>query len=370
MSDFENVKTKPKIVYVNFFSQPMIKGLNQKLEKYHPFLDFLFLLTKEFNIYVLDHIGVNGSFLKKGVSFQYFKKKNNKKLTVPWKVFRALKKIKPEVVYVQGLSYPHLIILMKWFLGSSTRVLVHDHANSIPKGWKVRIYKWADSYIDTYFFTSKLMAKPWIDKRIISSQKKIIECVEGSTQFTYNPTMHKIENSFLWVGRLDKNKDPLTILKAFSEFVETNSEAMLSMFYEDTTLLKEVVQFIEEKKIQRNIQLNGAVLNEELEIWFQRSKYFILGSYKEGGPLSFIEAMACGCVPIVTNIPAFKMMTDDGDCGFLFQPGNSKQLFEIFNKLNDSDIEKIRKKVLIKFDKDLSHLAIRQRIIDFVYSAD
>ena len=81
MSDFKNVKTKPKIAYINFFSQPAIKDLNQKLEKYHPFLGFLFLLTKEFNIYVLDHIGVNGSFLKKGVSFQYFKKKKNNKFT-------------------------------------------------------------------------------------------------------------------------------------------------------------------------------------------------------------------------------------------------------------------------------------------------
>ena len=75
-----------------------------------------------------------------------------------------------------------------------------------------------------------------------------------------------------------------------------------------------------------------------------------------------IEAMACGCIPIVTNIPAFQSMVGKDDCGFLFEPGDLRGLVKVLGSLNEADHESIRKKVLDKFERELSHKAIASKI--------
>ena len=39
---------------------------------------------------------------------------------------------------------------------------------------------------------------------------------------------------------------------------------------------------------------------------FQSSKYYVSASEYEGMPLTMLEAMSCGCIPIVSNIPGHK----------------------------------------------------------------
>ena len=75
-----------------------------------------------------------------------------------------------------------------------------------------------------------------------------------------------------------------------------------------------------------------------------------------------IEAMACGCIPIVTNIPAFQSMVGRDDCGFLFEPGDHRGLVKVLGSLKETDHDSIRKKVLDKFDGELSHKAIASKI--------
>lgn len=358
----EPSNSKPKFAYISFQTIAEIKDKMYKLKKYTAFFDFLFLLKTDHNITVIDHIGKTTSFIHNDIKFEYIKKRYNLKWIFPWKAFLKLKKLNPETVYVQGLSFPHFIIIMRLFLKPKTKILVHDHADICPVNWKKVIYKWADRHISTYFFTSKKTAKPWFDNKIISSENKIAECVEGSTHFKYDASIQKEENSFLWVARLDANKDPLTILHAFSEYIKTEPKAILNMIYENTTLLAEVKNLINIKAINNNVNLIGALNHDDLEKWFQKSTFFILGSHKEGGPISLIEAMACGCIPIVTNIPAHFAMTNQGKCGFLFESGNKNELIEILRNLKNVNLDKMREKVIIIFQQEMSHQAIALKI--------
>jgi glycosyltransferase involved in cell wall biosynthesis len=206
------------------------------------------------------------------------------------------------------------------------------------------------------------MTIKYFERGLISSESKIIECVEGSTQFKYEPRIEKDPNSFLWVGRLDKNKDPLTILKAFNKYIEFNRKAKLTMFYENTQLISKVELFIKNNSLSKNIKLMGSIPQQDLEKWYQKSSFFMLGSHKEGGPVSLIEAMACGCIPIVTDIAPFKAMTNNGDCGLLFSPGDFKNLSLQLKELETLDKEKLRNKTLKQFENHLSHQAIASKI--------
>ena len=363
MKHIEHSEQKPSFVYVNFHSSPKIKTKVGKTDRYKGAFDFLFLLTEHFNITVFDFIGINTSFEKQGVKFHYKKKKSNSKWRLPFFLFLRLRKLKPSIVYVQGLGYPHFIYIMKLFLKQDTRIIVHDHANRIPSSSLKRFFfKKTDPLINYYLFSSKLLAQPWLNLGLIASDNKVIECVEGSTSFRYSSEIKKDKNTFMWVGRLDDNKDPMTIVKAFSGYIKTNTKATLQMFYVENLLENELYDFILKNDLQERIILKGALPNHELELWYQRSTYFILGSHKEGGPFSLIEAMACGCIPIVTSIPAFHAMTNSGTCGFLFEPGNEKHLLDILLQLDASSFEEKRDKVLYQFENELSHSSIALRI--------
>ncbi|MGV6829055.1 MAG: glycosyltransferase family 4 protein [Flavobacteriales bacterium] len=353
---------KKKLAYVNFYTLPHIKDDQYKLKKFAFAFDFLFLLQNTFSVYVFDFIGINSSFKKKGIQFNYLKRTHNRKLFIPWKLFFRLKKLKPDVVYVQGLNYPHLILLMQFFLPFSCKIYVHDHANVFPKGIKILLFKWADKKVHSYFFTAKEMAQGYLENNLISSSEKIIACVEGSTNFSYNPEVKKDPNKFIWVGRLDTNKDPLTVLNAFKKYVAKNQKAYLNMFYQNEQLLSEIRDFISKNNLKNNVFLKGSVAHHELEKWYQGSSYFLLGSLKEGGPISLIEAMACGCIPIVTNIPAFKAMTNRAACGYLFTPNNHRELYKILNRLKETDVTQKRAQVLSFFNQSLSHQAIAQTL--------
>ena len=50
---------------------------------------------------------------------------------------------------------------------------------------------------------------------------------------------------FLWVGRLDANKDPLTVIRAFLQFLNNQPAARLYMIYQEEKLLQEVRHLID-----------------------------------------------------------------------------------------------------------------------------
>jgi len=74
------------------------------------------------------------------------------------------------------------------------------------------------------------------------------------------------------------------------------------------------------------------------------------------------EAMSCGCIPLVTNIDSFRMMTDNGKCGRLYQPGNSGELLLLLMETQSINIKEESKKVLRQFAGALSFEAIAKKI--------
>ena len=196
---------------------PWVKNPNFKLDTYYQSFDFLFLLKEHFEIRVYDRIGINYVFEKDDVVFNYDKTSSKSKLIIPSGLIAMIRAWNPDIVYLQGLGFPHYLIWLKYNLKPSTKFVVRDHADRLPKRCYKWLYKLANKHVNTYVFTSKEMANPWINNGFITSNKEIKSCVEGSTRFTYNEKIKKEKNSFLWVGRLDENKDPLTILKAFKE---------------------------------------------------------------------------------------------------------------------------------------------------------
>ncbi|MEO7984013.1 MAG: glycosyltransferase, partial [Bacteroidota bacterium] len=101
---------------------------------------------------------------------------------------------------------------------------------------------------------------------------------------------------------------------------------------------------------------------ELLEDWYNAADYFILASHREGGSYALVEAMACGCVPIVSNIPASMKMIEKGKAGFYFQPGNKEQLLERFLSLRPGEHPALSQAAEAVFTEQLSPAAIANKL--------
>lgn len=90
--------------------------------------------------------------------------------------------------------------------------------------------------------------------------------------------------------------------------------------------------------------------------------FFILASYYEGGSFSLIEAMACGCIPIVSNIPTNRSLTNNGNCCLLFEPGNKEGLLKTLNESSSINKDKFRSSIERNFSEKLTFKAIATKI--------
>jgi glycosyltransferase involved in cell wall biosynthesis len=254
-------------------------------------------------------------------------------------------------------------------LGKKARLLVQHHAESPGRGLMRFLQKNADKVTDAYLFHSKEQAKPWMESGIISSAAKVFEVTEGSTSFrpmngeeARRITGVSGEPSFLWVGRLNANKDPLTVLKGFAEYSATHPGARLYMIYSEDDLLPELESFLQQRQLKGQVVLVGRKAHDDLRAWYSAADFYISGSHSEGSGYALIEAMACGCIPVVTHIPSYCKMTDNGRLGFLYPPGDPDGLLHVLERLTADDA--LRLEVRKHFEEKLSFEAIARSIAD------
>lgn len=163
---------------------------------------------------------------------------------------------------------------------------------------------------------------------------------------------------FLMVARIDlKSKDFFTLLKAFKEFSNKNSEYKLFLLGDGNKIEKEkVLNKIEELELNNKVFLLGARKNPYP--WIKNAKILIQSSNYEGLPTVLIEGLILEKLIISTECPTGpKEILENGEIGELVEVGNYKEMAGKMLKLVTKDeknrielIERINKSKL-RFEK-------------------
>jgi glycosyltransferase involved in cell wall biosynthesis len=106
------------------------------------------------------------------------------------------------------------------------------------------------------------------------------------------------------------------------------------------------------------VTLLGRIEHSQLEDIYNSSDYFVLGSHHEGSGFALAEAMACGVVPVVTDIPSFRVMTDGGSFGGCWRPGSPEDFADKFLAVARQPLEQLSRKTHSFFQSQLSYKAI------------
>ena len=134
------------------------------------------------------------------------------------------------------------------------------------------------------------------------------------------------KNRFLFVGRLNEQKNLCNLVEAFK-----NMDIGLDL-YGAGEMEEELKNMISEKD---DIILKGKVSNDKLPDIYNDYRYFILPSLFEGMPKTLLEAMACGCICFGTDVEGIREVIDKNNGILLSSTNGIEMKEEIINALKE-----------------------------------
>jgi glycosyltransferase involved in cell wall biosynthesis len=348
----------------NEYDQPQ-----QVLNKHKPTLGFIEFIKEKVDYKVVRHLNYEGYETIEGISYAFFRRRNAP-WQIPFKTHRYIKSVKPDVVIVHGFIFPLQVITLRKAVGKNCAIVLQHHADKPANSIRKIFQKIADRSVTAYMFTSAELARPWLSHHIIRDKNKIIELsgasasIEKKDQNSCKKKLGMVGTyNFLWVGRLDQNKDPITVLNAFARYVSVNASAKLFMVYQSEEVLANVKKIVNGNSLLRtNVYLIGRLSLSELSEWYNAADFYISGSHEEAVGYALLEAMSVGCIPVVTSIPAFKKILGDGKTGFMFEPGNENGLFNILNSLCYIDVSQYAVSVEKHFHENMGFKHVAEGI--------
>jgi len=91
---------------------------------------------------------------------------------------------------------------------------------------------------------------------------------------------------------------------------------------------KPVRQFVKEKGLEERILLCGYRENESLAEVYRAADVYLSASHIDGSSVALMEAMACGCPAVVSDIPSNLEWVSEGQEGWVFKDGDAGRLAE------------------------------------------
>jgi glycosyltransferase involved in cell wall biosynthesis len=249
-------------------------------------------------------------------------------------VVRRTVGLRPDVVHVNGLVFPLPTRLLRRGLGPGPTLVAQHHAEAPWRGWRGALQRWGLAGVDAYLFTADAQADPWRACGVVRPAQRVFEVMEGWSGLM-PPARGEARRlpgapALLWVGRLQAVKDPLTLLAGLDRLLDDVPTAHLTMVYGEADLLGEVeARLAARPRLRAAVTLVGRVPHDELGALYAGADYVVAASHREGSGFALSEALACGAVPIVTDIPSFAAMTDRGRLGGLWRPGDAEDFARV-----------------------------------------
>ena len=146
--------------------------------------------------------------------------------------------------------------------------------------------------------------------------------VETSSLFTPDTGTPRVDNEVLFVGRLVEKKGCTYLLDAMPEILRRHADTRLRIVGsgpEEEVLKRQADRL----GVAHAVTFHGAVNNAEIPNLYRRATVFVAPSIvtaqgdQEGLGLVLVEALACGCPSVASDLPAIRDVIIHEDTGWL-----------------------------------------------------
>ena len=354
----------PHVVQIGFFEDPAQRPPAQLLESWPTLVDVAEASARaSVRVSVVQACAHSHRILRAGVHYYFLPFGTGRGADTA--LGRLLRELAPDVFHVHGLNFPREVARLA-ALVPGVPIVLQDHASRPPRLWRRAMWRRGMAAAAAITFCAVEQAQPFAGARMLRPGTSVYEIPESTCRFApgareeaRRQTALAGDPAVLWVGHLDANKDPLTVLDGVSAAARVLPELRLFCCFATAPLLPAVQHRIaRDPRLRGRVQLLGRVPHPRIEQLMRAADLFVLGSHHEGSGYSLIEAMACGLPPVVTDIPSFRALTGAGAVGKLWPCGDSRALAQALQWLAARVDDSMRATVRKHFERELSFDAL------------
>jgi len=365
------------VAQVGFYLDPYDRGPRELLRAWPSIVEVAeAAATAVAKVSVLQACKQEEDFAVHGVDYHFVARPDDAR---PWARARAgaerlierLATLRPDAVHIHGLGFPGPVSQLARRM-PGVPILLQDHADRPPTFWHRRSWRKAATQAAGIALCSRDQLRPFAAAGVLPENLPVFEIPECTSRFrpadrdsARQTTGLHGEPAVLWVGHLDANKDPLTVLEALRRTAEALPRLELWCVYKSAALLPQIERQLKASPdLQRRVHLLGAVPHERVEVLMNAADLYVSASHREGSGYALIEALACGLPAIVTDIPSFRALTAQGRVGLLWSAGDPAALAA--RLIQGAGLLRAQHRVEVRahFARELSERAVGQKLAD------
>lgn len=266
------------------------------------------------------------------------------------KIFKLIKKISPDIVHTHigaiKYTFPCALVFKKINFFHT----VHNDADKEQKPLLRKLLR--------FFYSKKKITPITIS---ISSNKSFIETypnVEAEMVFNGRKSIETTQKEFevreeieriskntktlVNVGRVSPQKNQMVLVDIVNELISEGYQLKLFILGGASPGKEDLFEDLM-KKNDKNISILGS--KENVSDYLKHVDGFILTSIYEGLPISLLEALDAGCVPVCTPVGGIKQVITHKQTGFLSNNTSSKSIKQViieWYNTSDQELEAIR----------------------------
>ena len=238
-----------------------------------------------------------------------------------WRVYKLIKNLKPDIVHAHT---DLMVLFLPALLYRKTKYFhtLHSLANKcLKRNYLKNIYKWLYTKRIQAITISKVCLNSYIQLYHLNNAIKIDNgrsqlCPSNKIKETSDEIkklkLHPDDKVFVHVARCEKAKNQSLLVSTFKKILDENIHAILLMIganYDNPN----------NKALFNNMPKGMYCLGVKNNIcdYLLNADFFILSSLWEGLPISLLEAISCGVIPISTPAGGIPDVISDENKGFI-----------------------------------------------------
>ena len=280
-----------------------------------------------------------------------------------WSGLKLAKKYKVDVIHAHWvIPQGFIALLIKRFCFRSLKVMVTSHGadlfslnNAFLNRLKARVFARADCVTVVSQAMREFCQNDLGVRGVIHVRSMGIDC----KNIFLDRVDHAERTGFIFAGRLVEKKGVSYLLQSFARLVKERPDEKL-LVVGDGTDKTSLIDLSQTLGLEENVDFQGAVETPELADLFNQAAVAVMPSViaadgdQEGLGLVAAEALACGCITLVSDLPAIRDIHDDK---FLqFRQADVESLYQALVRVLNEPAEARRRsrllqqKVIRRFD--------------------
>jgi glycosyltransferase involved in cell wall biosynthesis len=284
-------------------------------------------VVKEKNVFSCPKIEVSQGY---GITFPFFRKKE---------VLKKIDIFHTQQPFVLGGCALYYARKYKKPLIATNHAQYHNYTHYVPilgKSVNAIVYSYVGFFLNKctkVLLPGGAMKKVLVESYGVEPRKIIV--IPNCTTYPKNPKKENIEKIkkkygligkrvLIFTGRIGKEKNLEMLIRIFEEVYRKNKLVKL-LLVGGGPEYERIKSYIGKRNLSKVVLMTNYVNYDDVFNYLGASDIFVSTSETEVHPLTLLEAMHVGCVPVTFSAPGFSDTIDNGKNGILVKKKSEKE---------------------------------------------